>query len=175
VSLKAQIACNQVLLPRIKEIADKLASPSDSTPATVYFNGLIDKLQNNPSRDCPSGNDPKKLEQTYDGMLLSLLKMVVEKAKERANEAGVLESEKDDRLEKELKAEMLVHVRQLGGTIEKDQNELDLELAEKNKKITTEDLHEGFESKVCRRLLLYIWSTELFLFSIYSKVYSTET
>ena len=94
--------------------------------------------------------------------------MVVEKAKERANEAGVLESEKEDRLGKELTAEMLVHVRQLGGTVEKDQKELDLELAEKNKKITAEDLYDGFESKVCRRLLLYTWSTELFLFSIHA-------
>lgn len=152
-NLKAQIACNQVLLPRIKEIADKVASPSDSTPATVYFNALIDKLQNNPSRDCPPGNDPNKLEQTYDGMLLSLLKLVVEKAKERVNKAGVLESEKEDRLQKELTSEMLIHVQQLGETVEKDQLELDTELAEKSKRITTEDIHDGFESKVRRGVI----------------------
>jgi cell division cycle protein 37 len=152
-TLEAQIACNQVLLPRITEIADNLSSHKHSEPATIYFNNLVSKLQANPSKDCPPGNDPNKLEQTYDGMLLSLLKMVTEKAKQRVQEAGVVgDAEKKERLEKELQAEMKMHVTQLSETIEKDQKELELEEAEKKKKITMDDMHEGFDSKVRRKI-----------------------
>ncbi|KAF8967018.1 hsp90-like protein [Flammula alnicola] len=146
-TLTAQISCNEILLPRIKKILNDLTNPSTSTPAPVYFNSLVDQLQTNPSRDCPPGNDPSKLEQTYDGMLLSLLKMVGEKAREKVKEAGLLEADKDERLTKELAAEMAVHVKQLGETIEKDKKELETEEAEQKKHITMDDLHEGFESK----------------------------
>lgn len=147
-TLEAQIACNKVLLPRITEIANTLANPSSSTPASIYFNNLVEQLTRNPSRDCPPGNDPSKLEHTYDGMLLSLLNMVSEKAKERVKEAGVLETDKDEKLAKELVAEMTMHVKQLSETIERDQKELDEEVAEQKKHITSDDLHEGFSNKV---------------------------
>jgi len=148
-TLEAQIACNKVLLPRITEIANNLSSHNYSEPSTTYFNNLVSKLQVNPSKDCPPGNDPNKLEQTYDGMLLSLLKMVTEKARQRVQESGVVGNvEKQERLDKELQVEMEMHVKQLGETIENDQKELDLEEAERKKKITMEDMHEGFDSKV---------------------------
>jgi cell division cycle protein 37 len=153
-NLTAQIACNQVLLPRIKKIYADLTNPSSSTPAPAYFNALVDQLQTNPSPDCPPGNDPTKIEQTYDGMLLSLLKMVGEKAKERVKEAGVSESEKEERLAKELAKEMEVHVKQLGETIEKDKKDLEAEEAEQKKHITMDDLHEGFESHVSHNFRL---------------------
>ena len=144
-TLEAQIACNKVLLPRITEIANHLSRE----PATVYFNNLISKLQANPSKDCPPGNDPNKLDHTYDGMLLSLLKMVTEKAKQRVEEAGLVgEAGKQERLEGELQNEMQMHVKQLTETIAKDQQELEDEDAERRKKITMEDLHDGFDSKV---------------------------
>lgn len=157
-TLKAQIACNKVLLPRITEIANKLASSLDGVPTTVYFTSLIDKLQTNPSPACPPGNDPNKLEHTYDGMLLSLLKVVTEKAKIRVSESGgVMESEKETRLAKELTTEMQMHVTQLGETIKNDENELENEEAEQKKKITMDDLHGGFESKVSRKLISVFW------------------
>jgi len=146
-TLEAQIDCNKVLLPRITEISKKLVDPNSSTPATVYFNSLVEQLRTNPSRDCPPGNDPSKLEHTYDGMLLSLLNMVGEVAKEKVKEAGVLEADKEERLAKELAAEMTVHVKQLGETIEKDKKQLEEEESEQKKHITMDDLHEGFESK----------------------------
>ncbi|KDR82905.1 hypothetical protein GALMADRAFT_238552 [Galerina marginata CBS 339.88] len=146
-TLEAQIACNKVLLPRITEIAKKLADPSSPTPSTVYFNSLVEQLRTNPSRDCPPGNDPSKLEHTYDGMLLSLLNMVGEIAKEKVKAAGVLEADKEERLAKELSAEMTVHVKQLGETIEKDEKQLVEEENELKKHITMDDLHDGFESK----------------------------
>ena len=82
-------------------------------------------------------------------MLLSLLTLVTEKAKQRVQEAGVVgDAERQERLEKELEVEMKMHVKRLSETIEKDQQECEHEEAEKKKKITMDDLHEGFDSKV---------------------------
>ena len=148
--LQAQIDCNKVLLPRIEEIHSNLVNQSLSVSPTVYFNSLVEQLQGNPSPDCPSGADSTKLEQTYDGMLLSLLKMVSEKAKEKVKQSDILGDEKDARLAKELGAEVATHVQQLGDTIDKNQKELDEELKEQKKHITSDDLHDGFASKVSR-------------------------
>ena len=148
--LQAQIDCNKVLLPRIKEIHSNLVNPSSSVSVTSYFNSLVEQLQTNPSTDSPPGADPTKLEQTYDGMVLSLLKMVSEKAKDKVKETDVVGAEKDARLAKELAVEVATHVQQLGDTIDKNQKELDDELKEQKKHITSDDLHEGFDSKVSR-------------------------
>lgn len=134
-------------MPRIKEIHEKLSS-SDAPTTTAYFSSLVDKLQTNPSKDCPPGNDPSKLEQTYDGMLISLLKMVSEKSRDKVKEAGTLESEKTDRLAKELNAEMAFHVKNLADTIAGHKKEVAVEIGEQQKHITMDDLHDGFESKV---------------------------
>lgn len=146
--LHAQIACNNVLLPRIKEISTKLANSTDSTPPTVYFNNLIEKTRANPSPDCPPGNDSSKLEQTYDGMLLSLLQGVAESTNKKIKEAGVTAADKEEKLSKALADEMKMHVKQLGETIEKNKNEVANEEAEQKKHITSEDMHDGFDSKV---------------------------
>ena len=58
------------------------------------------------------------------------------------------ESEREERLGKELATEMAKHVKQLGEMIERDKKELADEVAEQKKKITTDDIHEGFESHV---------------------------
>lgn len=147
-TLGAQIACNQVLLPRIEKIHKDLSNPPDATPAPAYFNSLVDRLQINPSRDCPPGNDPKKLEQTYDGMLLSLLKMVGEKSNEKVKESGAIESDRQEKLTKALISEMEFHVKNLAETISKDQTDLVTEEAEQKKHITSDDMHDGFESHV---------------------------
>lgn len=74
--------------------------------------------------------------------------MVGEKAMERVKDSGTSEADKDAKLTKELVAEMEVHVKHLGETIEKDKEELETEEAEQKKHITMDDLHEGFESHV---------------------------
>jgi cell division cycle protein 37 len=139
-------------LPRIEEIHSNLVNQSLSVSPTVYFNSLVEQLQGNPSPDCPPGADSTKLEQTYDGMLLSLLKMVSEKAKEKVKQSDILGDEKDARLAKELGTEVATHVQQLGDTIDKNQKELDEEVKEQKKHITSDDLHDGFASKVSRSL-----------------------
>ncbi|KIL63272.1 hypothetical protein M378DRAFT_80002 [Amanita muscaria Koide BX008] len=145
--LQAQISCNHVLLPRIREIADKLADPSADLKPTVYLTGLVERLEKQPSRDCPSGNDPSKLEQTYDGMLLSLLRSVSDEAKEKARQDNVPEAEKDEKIGADLAERMKTHVKQLGEMIDKDKVELESEIAEQKKRITSDDVHEGFQNK----------------------------
>jgi cell division cycle protein 37 len=53
-----------------------------------------------------------------------------------------------EKLNKVLAKELEIHVKRLGETIEKDEKELEREEKEQKKHITSEDLHEGFESKV---------------------------
>ena len=81
-------------------------------------------------------------------MLLSLPKMVGEKAMERVKDSGTSEADKDAKLTKELATEMEVHVKQLSETIQKDKQDLETEEVEQKKHITMDDLHEGFESHV---------------------------
>ena len=81
--------------------------------------------------------------------------MVSEKAKDNVKQSDVVGAEKDARLAKELAAEVVTHVQQLGDTIDKNQKELDEELKEQKKHITSDDLHEGFDSKVSRFLVCF--------------------
>ncbi|KAF7288542.1 Hsp90 co-chaperone Cdc37g [Mycena chlorophos] len=146
--LEAQIACNNVLLPRIKEIATTLASDKLDKPRTVYFSSLVEQLEKNPSKACPPGNDPSKPEHTYDGMLLSLLHKVGDDAKNAVKEAGVVaDDEREERLGKALAKGMADHAVQLKETIDNDEKTLADEVKEQKKHITTEDLHDGFSNK----------------------------
>lgn len=140
------------MLPRITQISGKLAVEQNPT---VYFSGLAERLEKEPSRDCPPGNNPDQLEQTYDGMLLSLLSKVSAEAKEKVKEDGVSEGEKNEKIGALLMEKMQTHVKQLGETIEKDKKELESEIKEQKKHITSEDLHDGFESKVCG--VIVVW------------------
>ncbi|KAJ3570104.1 hypothetical protein NP233_g4630 [Leucocoprinus birnbaumii] len=143
--LQANIDCDNVLLPRVKAIANKLAD--SSIDPISYFNSQVEKLEKEPSKDCPPGNDPSKSEQTYDGMLLILLRGVTDVVKKRLQTANIAESEKDARLGKELAAEMAMHVKQLTKSIDDKKRELDEEQKEQKKKITSDDIHEGFTNK----------------------------
>jgi cell division cycle protein 37 len=146
--LQAQIACNKVLLPRITDISKNLADETRDTSPTAYFNGLVEQLEKNPSKDCPPTNDPAKFEQTYDGMLLSLLRQVAHESSTKLKDANILDSERDGRLAKLLSSGMLEHVTRLKETINNDVKKLAEEEAEQKKKITSDDIHEGFSSQV---------------------------
>ena len=79
-------------------------------------------------------------------MLLSLLRQVSEDAKAKFKDTA--RSEKDEKIAKELTELMAGHVKHLGETIKKDELELEKEDQEQKKHITSDDIHEGFESKV---------------------------
>ncbi|KAL5482910.1 CDC37_3 [Sanghuangporus weigelae] len=137
--LKAEIACNEILLPRLRTITEEVHGAPDG-PA--HFSSIVERLKTNPSPDAPPSKAPKKI--TYDEMILSLLLKVFEEAKEKGlTTAG---GENEERLRECLVASLKGHVSKLGDETERLKKELEKEEAEKLKKITSEDIHEGFES-----------------------------
>ncbi|KAJ7366961.1 Cdc37 N terminal kinase binding-domain-containing protein [Mycena albidolilacea] len=146
--IRAQIACNNVLYPRIQAIQASLESgPDGDKPRTVYFSSLVEQLERNPSKECPPGNNPDELEQTYDGMLLSLLRQVGDAAKVAVKEAGVSDDQREEKIGKALTEGMKEHVVRLKETIDNDSKELEQELNEQKKHITSDDMHDGFANK----------------------------
>jgi cell division cycle protein 37 len=117
-------------------------------PRTVYFSSLVEQLERNPSKECPPGNNPEKLEQTYDGMLLSLLRQVGDAAKVAVKEAGVSDDQREERIGKALAEGIREHVVRLKETIDNDSKELEQEQNEQKRHITSEDMRDGFANKV---------------------------
>lgn len=141
--LKADLACNSILEPRLQQIAKDV-----EVQGPPYFSQLVDKFKNNPSPDAPPTNAPEQ--KSYDEMLLSLLLQVWEDAKK----AG---ADKDDpKLGDKLTEGLKKHVKMMGEHQNKLKEEIEKEEAEQKKKITSDDLHEGWDSHV--RLVLYVIS-----------------
>ncbi|KAF7980515.1 hypothetical protein HWV62_38034 [Athelia sp. TMB] len=136
-AINAEIACNGVLLPRLQSIQSDLSS-ADAKPLP-YISQLVEKLQTNPSPDAPPTNAPGQ--PTYDAMVLSLLMQVSEEAKKAAADKG------QDALVAKIKEGLDKHVVQLGEHTEKLKKDLADEEKEQKKHITSEDIHEGFDSK----------------------------
>lgn len=133
--LKADIACNEVLEPRIKQITQDVEAKG---PAE--FSSLVERFKTNPSPEAPPTNAPGQ--KSYDEMILSLMLKVWEDAKTE----GV---EKDDpKLGEALVKGLQKHITELGAHQEKLRKELAQEEAEQKKKITSDDIHEGWESHV---------------------------
>ncbi len=133
--LNADIACNKVLEPRLKEIAKEVEAKGPS-----QFSTLVERFQTNPSPEAPPTNAPGQ--QTYDGMLLTLMLKIWQEAKAD----GI---DKDDpRLAEVLVKGLQKHVAMIGEHQEKLTKELEQEEAEQKKKITSDDIHEGFDSHV---------------------------
>ncbi|KAI0338923.1 hypothetical protein BDW22DRAFT_1381472 [Trametopsis cervina] len=132
--LKADIDCNAVLQPRLVEIASSVASGG---PAV--FSSLVEKFQTQPSPDAPQTNAPGQ--KTYDEMLLSLMLAVWEKTKESGVGAG------DEKLGEKLVEGLKEHVKLMEEHQAMLRKDLESEEAEQKKKITSDDIHEGFESK----------------------------
>lgn len=155
--LKADIACNDVLQPRLVQIAAGVASKG---PAE--FSSLVERFRTNPSPEAPPTNAPEQ--KTYDEMLLSLMMSVWEKVKESG--AG-----KDDpKLGDKLVEGLNTHVKLIKEHQTKLKKDLESEEAEQKKKITSDDIHEGFESKVRRlahRLSVYDYYDSLYSYCMY--------
>lgn len=127
-------------MPRLKSIQSDLSAP-DATPLP-YISNLVEKLQTSPSPDAPPTNAPGQ--PTYDAMVLSLLMQVSEEAKKQAGDKG------QDVLVEKIKEGLQKHIVGLGEHSEKLKKDLAEEEKEQKKHITSEDIHEGFDSKVSR-------------------------
>lgn len=153
-ALTAEIACNSVLHPRLLRIRQRIAG----APATAlgdlaedadagqshtglpFFQYLVDRLQSSPSPAAPPTNAQNQ--PTYDAMILSLLFQIYDTIK-------VLPQ---DEQEKAVLDGMATHIAQLSDHSRKLEADLEAELAEQKKHITSDDIHEGWESKVSHPL-----------------------
>ncbi|KAI0283910.1 Cdc37 N terminal kinase binding-domain-containing protein [Russula aff. rugulosa BPL654] len=131
--LEAEVACNEVLLTRLRGFQTELAQSDKSR-----FSSEVERLRTNPSPDAPKTNAPKQI--SYDEMILRLLETIANEARETAgSDQGKLEKVLEERLE--------FHVNKLSDVTEERRKEKDALLKEKSKHITMDDIHEGFESK----------------------------
>lgn len=133
--LKADVACNAVLRPRLVAITSEVEAQG---PA--HFSSLVERFKTNPSPEAPPTKAPEQ--KTYDEMMLSLMLQVWEEAKKK----GV---EKDDpKLSAALVAGLKEHLVKMDEHQANLKKELKKEEDEQHKKITSEDIHEGFDSHV---------------------------
>jgi cell division cycle protein 37 len=133
--LEADVDCNTLLLGRVIEIEKEVR---EKGPA--HYSQLVDRLRSAPSDEKPPQSGPDS--PTYDAMILTLLTQVWEKCKEE----GVGRDDSD--LGEKLAERIGEHVAGLKEDIAKKSKELEEEAKERNKKITSEDIHEGWDSKV---------------------------
>ncbi|KAH7885304.1 Cdc37 N terminal kinase binding-domain-containing protein [Phlebopus sp. FC_14] len=157
-ALEAEIACNRLLQPRLTRVRERIAgAPASPKKASTdegsaetwaedaedtrsltglpLFQSLVERFQTGPSPAAPPTSAPNQ--PTYDAMILSLLLQIYESVKslpKDEQEKGVL-----DGLDK--------HVKQLGEHTQKLLSDLDQELKEQKKHITSDDIKEGWESK----------------------------
>ncbi|KIK18353.1 hypothetical protein PISMIDRAFT_109573 [Pisolithus microcarpus 441] len=152
-ALQAEIACNDVLAPRLRRIRERLAGEAnaDETQTTEWaedsedvrtlsglplFQHLVERLQTSPSSAKPPTN--AKDQVTYDGMVLSLLLQVYDETKALPS----------DEQEKAILSCLDRHISQLLEHTKKLEKELETEVREQKKHITSEDIKEGWENKV---------------------------
>ena len=101
---------------------------------------MTERFKTQPSPERPPTNAPGQ--QTYDQMLLALMLQVWEEAKKQ----GLTKD--DPKLRDTLVAGLKKHVTLMGEHQERLRKDLETEEAEMHKKITSDDIHEGFESHV---------------------------
>lgn len=131
--LKADIACNDVLNPRLRGIMIEVASQG-----SAHFSSLVERFQTSPSPDAPPTNAPEQ--PTYDAMLLALMLRVWEETKNQ----GI---DKDDpRLGDALVEGLKKHTVKMSEHQEQLRQELAKLEEEAKGKITSDDLHDGFDS-----------------------------
>ncbi|KAG6332853.1 hypothetical protein ID866_6238 [Astraeus odoratus] len=154
VALQAEIACNNVLAPRLSRIRGRFVgdAPGDGGADTQtewaedfegirtltglpFFQALVERLQTSPSSAAPPTN--AKDQPTYDGMVLSLLLQIYDGAKPLPS----------DEQEKTLLGGLDRHIAQLAEHTQKLEKDLAVELREQKKHITSDDIKEGFENK----------------------------
>lgn len=109
--------------------------------ALATYSSLVSKLTNDPSPEKPETNAPNQ--PTYDVMLLHLLEQVSKEAKE-LSKAG----DEPDKVVEKLAERLSFHNDELDGRTAECNRLIAEEEAEAKKKITSDDIHDGFSSGV---------------------------
>jgi cell division cycle protein 37 len=120
--LQLDISVHEALRPRLQSIIQEVKTGGRAT-----YSQTVDRLRASGGKE--------------DGMLVDLLMKVSDEAKAAARDSDKLDSALVDGLQKNY--DLLIE------RLEKDRKKLAEELAEQGKKITSDDLHESWESKVC--------------------------
>jgi hypothetical protein len=139
-ALKVEIESNDVLLQKLNSIAQSLAAAS--SPAAT-FSSLVQSLKENPSPDAPPVNHLGQAPSiTYDAMILSLLLQISDAAKKSTSATD------EATLSPILIAGLNEHIKKLSDIQVSLRRDLEAEEKERAKRITIEDIHDGFDSKV---------------------------
>jgi cell division cycle protein 37 len=129
--LRAELEMNAVLEPRLAELAH-----STKDEGVPFFERQVGQLREKPSNDKPQGSTGP----SYDEMVLSLLVQISDAVKEKGVDKDALPDELVKRIEE--------HRVELIKRTEEVKNEIAADEAEMAKHITSEDLHEGWNSAV---------------------------
>lgn len=131
--LQAELVTNPILESRLREIRDGV-----KTGGERYFTGVVERLEKQPNPEKP----PKPLEGTYDGLVLILLRKIVEDLNKEGIKSG------DPKLEEGLLKGLDEHLTRMPEYQKTTRAELEKEELEQKKKITSDDVHDGFDSHV---------------------------
>lgn len=131
--LKAELETNPILESRLREIRDGVKA--NGAP---FFTTTVERLERQPSPEKP----PAPLQGTYDGLVLMLLRKIIEDINEEGIKSG------DPKLEEELLKALDGHLDRMPEYQKTTRTELEKEELEQKKKITSDDIHEGFDSQV---------------------------
>ncbi|KAI6147322.1 Cdc37 N terminal kinase binding-domain-containing protein [Pisolithus tinctorius] len=134
-AFQAEIACNNVLAPRLKRIREQDSEDVRTLTGLPLFQHLVERLETSPSSAAPPTN--AKNQPTYDAMVLSLLLQIYDEAKPLPS----------DEQEKAILSCLDRHISQLADHTKKLEKDLEEEVREQKKHITSEDIKEGWENK----------------------------
>ena len=123
---------NDALYPRLVSITETVKQ--GGPPA---YSSTVERLKASPSPEAPGAG-----QKTYDEMILDALMSVWEECKNEGLNG------KDDKLGEVLVAKLEDQKRQLLARQEFLKKEIETETEEQHKKITSDDIHEGFSSSV---------------------------
>jgi len=125
---------NGVLYPKIVDFTNQVEQGGSNA-----FNNIVERLKTQPSPDAPAPGAPMR----YDDMLLDLMNSILEECKKE--EVDLKDKTKlGDILVRKLKG----HQLQILARQKLLDNEMETQKAERSKKITSEDIHDGFSSSV---------------------------
>lgn len=132
-SYEQELSTNDKLYPRLVKVTEEVAKDGPSR-----FSSIVERLQTQPDPDSPGpGHVP------YDKMMLELLLSIWKECKEDGVDAT--DSGKLGRL---LVKKLKGHQEELQARQELRRKQLAHEKEEQQKKITSDDMHEGFSSAV---------------------------
>ncbi|KZO96492.1 hypothetical protein CALVIDRAFT_537258 [Calocera viscosa TUFC12733] len=136
--LSEEIKTSNILLPRIASLISAV-----STNGPKEFSTLTERLKTQPSPDGPAPFPGAPKAPSYDEMILQLLYKVWEDVRQGE---GMDVNKDEQKLEKALVKELTGHEKKLGERVKECETELKTLEAEAHAKITSEDIHEGYDS-----------------------------